>query len=672
MTKSIKVNVGVVGKEIVNNGIVGEEIVKNEVVNLNKEQLEAVNTISGNLLILASAGTGKTTTIVERYVNLVENHNIKPNEVMMTTFTNKAAKDMIKKISKRTDKIPKSIGTMHSLFLRILRDNAEKVGFNVNFTILTEDNDKKKIIKNILVKKGVDVSKDNILYLLKRIEKFKNIGVLAESLGESLDLDDGEIEEEIESGEFITVSSNVKKILNSVYKQYQDTLKNMNTLDFDDILLLTLKLFQDNDNLRDSFKEKLKVIMVDEAQDLNVVQMKILELLQNNNLCLIGDDCQNIYSWRGSSNELIFNFDRSCKRITLTDNYRSSKKIIDNVNNIINSINIKLDKKLIHTRGEGEHIKIKEFYSFREELMFIAYDISTLLEKKEKAEEIAVLFRTNRIGKQIERAFRRNKIPCHLSRAKGFFEREEVKDLLSFLKLMINPNSVLEFERILNLIEGVGKSKINKLKDISESNKISIVDSLKYLNELNLNNSTNQKLSNLRVILNDKKSNPIRAFLRFFEYFNYLEKKYSQDIEKIEDKEENVNVLIDLFEEFKLNPDGIREFLDSLIGVEKKKNDSDKVTLTTIHSAKGLEWKHTYISGCNETILPSYVGGLTKTKIDDELRLFYVAVSRAKDFLTITHSVNCDYKKLEPSQFLDIIDGNFDNIDYSDVSFIQY
>ena len=634
-----------------------------EKIQLNSEQIEAVNTIKGNLLILASAGTGKTTTIVERYVNLVENHKINPEEIMMTTFTNKAAKDMIEKIKKKTKKLPAYIGTMHSLFLRILRENYDKLPIKPNFTLLTEENDKNKIIKQILEKKRIELTNNNVSYFANRIKIFKNRGISHDDLEENPDLDDKEIdfEEEIEGGEFVHVNSKIKKLSNYVYKEYQRILKESNMLDFDDILLFTYSLLSKEEKIREFYMKNLKSIMVDEAQDLNVVQRNILELLQNDNLCIIGDDCQNIYTWRGASNELIFNFDKAHKKIVLKDNYRSTKTLIENINRIIGSLASKIDKNLQCTREEGNKIKIKEFYNFEEETSFIADEAKRLLRKKESAGDIAVLFRTNNLGKQIERVFRKNKIPCHLSRSKGFFDREGIRDVLAFLRLKSNPSSVLEFERVLNLVGGVGKSKIEKLKEISEKNKIPIRESLSCLNLLNANPQIKENLAKLNILLKDEKQNPIESFLRFFNYKHNLDKKYNLDPNKIEDKQENINILIELFKEYNPTLKGISDFLDSLIEIGKKEKDKGKVILSTIHSAKGLEWKHVYLAGCNETILPFYKNDLSSIKRDDELRLFYVAVSRAKDFLTITYSLTSNWRDLEPSQFLEIIEGDFED-----------
>ena len=629
---------------------------KQETIGLNKEQIEAKNTKEGNLLIIASAGTGKTTTIVERYVNLVENHGFKPSEIMMTTFTNKAAKDMIDKINQRTTKQPSCIGTMHSLFIKMLRDNAERIELNPNFTLLTEESDKKKIVKRILEERKIKFKPSDILYLISRISRFKNAGISHETLDENINLNEqtGEVREEIE-GETILVSSKIKKQAISAYKDYQKFLKLSNTLDFDDILLFTFELLSKNKEIRDNYSKQFKAIMVDEAQDLNVVQVKILDLLENNNLCLIGDDCQNIYTWRGSSNDLIFKFDKKHKKIVLMDNYRSTNKIVEAVNKIIKSLSFKIDKKLNCTRDKGSPIQIKSFNSFDNEVDFLVSETEQLIKSKTKTGEIAVLFRTNNLGKQIEREFRRNKIPCHLSRARGFLGREEIRDIIAFLRIKVNPNSYLEFERIISLIDGAGKAKINILKEFADKNNCSIVDSLSSSSSLKLNPALADRFVMLSKVIKEDNKNPIESFLKFFNYNKLLLSKYAYELEKIEDKKENIETLKELFDGFEYTDQGIGSFLDSLIEMEKREKNKDKVILSTIHSAKGLEWKHVFLAGCNDKILPFYFDSLSKVKRDDELRLFYVAVSRAKDSIIITSSNNHEWRWLEPSPFLEII-----------------
>lgn len=623
---------------------------------LNKEQLEAMRTTSGNLLIVASAGTGKTTTIVERYVHLVEHCDVSPDEIMMTTFTNKAAKDMEDKIRKRTKKIPKYLGTMHSLFLRMLREHAAKVGFHSNFTLLTEEGDKKKVLKEILEKRNIKPSKDTITYLLDRISRFKNAGILAGTLEEGSQTTEEQLDSiEAIGGEVVRVSSKIRKLAIGVYQAYQKYLRESNMMDFDDMLLFVYELLSKDATLLKHYKEKFKAIMVDEAQDLNVVQIKILDLLENNNLCLIGDDCQNIYTWRGASNELVFSFDRKHKKIVLNDNYRSTKNIISAVNNIIGSMAFKIDKQLNCTRGEGKDISVRGFFSFDDEIDFLVENAKELLKNKTKAENIAVLFRTNYLGKQIERSFRRNKIPCHLSRARGFLEREEIRDIVAFLRLKINPYSSLEFERVINLAEGVGKSKIAKLKELANKHHLPICDSLKHIGETSFNPETKQRLAKLDVLFGQLNKNPIDAFLKFFNYEVRIEKKYRDEPEKVDEKLENIETLKTLFVDYTNDDKGISAFLDSLIEMEKKEKQKDKVVLSTVHSAKGLEWRHVFLAGCNEKILPFYFDKLSKVQRDDELRLFYVAVSRAKDALTITHAANHAWRMLEPSSFINIL-----------------
>ena len=623
---------------------------------LNKGQIEAINTKDGNLLIIASAGIGKTTTIVKRYVNLVENHKISPEEVMMTTFTNKSARDMAEKISKHTKKAPRYIGTMHSIFLRMLRNHYDELGINKNFTLLTEDGDKKKIIKEIINKLKIKPSNDAVLYFLDRINKFKNAGISHEDLDENKKFEEqSDKYQDIIEGEIINVSSALKKLDIKVYKEYQRMLKESNMLDFDDILMFTYKLLNNNAQVREHYCNKFKAIMVDEAQDLNVVQRNILELLQNNNLCLIGDDCQNIYSWRGASNDLIFKFEKKHKKIILEDNYRSNKKIIEAVNKIIENLSFKIDKKLTCTKEEDGNIMIRNFYSFDEEIEFLASEARKLIKNKGKPEDIAFLFRTNNIGRQIEREFRRSRIPCHLSRARGFLEREEIRDIIAFLRLKVNSESVLEFERVISLIDGLGKAKLEKLREVSYSHNCPIGESLNHLDELNFPPQITSSLARLNKILKDKKDDPIKSFLEFFGYYSRISKIYAHETEKIIDKKENIETLKELFIGFKQDNEGIASFLDSLIEMERREKYKNKVILSTIHGAKGLEWKHVFIAGCNDQILPFYFDKLSKIKRDDELRLFYVAVSRAKDTLTITHSNNHEWRWLEPSSFLRII-----------------
>lgn len=628
---------------------------------LNEDQLEAINTLTGNLLILASAGTGKTTTIVERYLNLVRNQGYKPSEILMTTFTNKAAKDMIEKISKKTDKLPGWAGTMHSLFLRILRENNSVVSPKGQFTLITDDYDKKKIVKQILEKNKINTREDFISYFMNRIARFKNTGVLPGELDDSVisgEEQEAELEnklvEEIIDDEVIFIGAKIKNYGIRVYKEYQQYLQDNNLLDFDEILLKTYELFQKYPLILEKYRNKFRIIMVDEAQDLNVVQIRILNLLEDNNLCLIGDDCQNIYEWRGSSNELVFKFDKSHKKVVLKENHRSTANIIAGINKAIKALDFKIDKQLICTREKGSKIRIEGMEDFNSEINYIASHAQNLIQKGVKREDIAVLFRTNYIGKQVEKVFRRSHIPCHLSRARGFFEREEVKDVLSFLKLKVNPYSMPDFERVSKIVEGFGRAKLEKIKEITRRENCSYIEALSFIKEVTKDQALLQELERLRFLLKSDE-HPLKAFLVGLKYIDKLNKKYEYEEYKLEEKHENIKLIEELFKGHASGLEGINEFLDELIELDKKEKTKDKVILSTIHSAKGLEWKYVFLAACNEKVLPFYKDSLTKIKKDSELRLFYVAISRAKDFLIISHSARNDWKELDPSRFLGIL-----------------
>ncbi|MEK6898586.1 MAG: ATP-dependent helicase [Nanoarchaeota archaeon] len=632
----------------------------NQVKKLNIDQLEAVNFVSGNLLIMASAGTGKTTTIVERYVNMIENHGYKPREIMMTTFTNKAAKDMVKKIVERTGSEPPYIGTMHSLFLRILRDNVKFTSLAEGFTLIDDEADKKKIVKQIMTRENIDYKGDNLKYFVSWIGKFKSRGILAENLSEKSSLDDniqGGVVEEALDDDIIKVDPNLRKYVNKVYKKYEEELKKRNLIDFDDILILTHKLFDKNKEIREKYAKRFKAIMVDEAQDLNVVQKNILNLLKNNNLCLIGDDCQNIYEWRGSSNQLVFDFSENEKTIFLKENYRSGKNIIDSVNKVIGSMKFKIDKQLNCTKSHAGNVAIESFSNFDEELEFIAYQIKELISKETPKDQIAVLFRTNRIGKDVERELKKNKIPCHLAKSKDFFEREEIKDITAFLKLKVNPHSIIDFERIFTLLDGLGKTTVKKFEDISLTRGCSLIEALDFYDEVKLSQDKINQVKKLKDLIINFKEDPISSFLKDFGYRTRIVNKYREEPGRLQDKIENIDVLKELFKEYGPAKDQIQDFLDSLIELDKKDKTKDKVILSTIHSAKGLEWEHVFLISCNEKTLPFYTKELDTNKRDSELRLFYVAISRAKNSLVITHyDENGWGRENERSHFLDIIE----------------
>lgn len=635
-------------------------------IKLNKEQQRAAETLTGNLLIIASAGTGKTTTIVERYANLLELGGLHPEEILMTTFTNKAAKDMVEKIKKRTDMISTYIGTMHSIFLRILRDNKSIAFGSHDYTLITDRAEQKKILREVLTECNLPTRADAVNYFMNWISKFKNRGILAENLSWEGGIDEarksGQITEMLDD-ELITVDSSWREGVNKIYKKYQEYLHKYHLMDFDEILLLTYKLFEENPEILQKYKDQFKTIMVDEAQDLNVVQINILEQLRENNLCLIGDDCQNIYEWRGTSNDLIFKFQTGEDNIFLKENYRSDNNIIDAVNKTIESMRNKVDKELISTKDYKNQIEIRQYFSSREEMDEIVSEIEELINSGENPANFAVLFRTNNIGKFYEREFRRRQIPCHLAKTVDFFSREEIKDSLAFLNLCINPTSIIDFTRMLGLLKGVGKVKVRKLMIFADENKINFLEAFERIDELDFPIDAVSKIKKLAQAI--KADDSFNAFLKDFGYYNHLNNKYFDEPGRLEEKLENIDVLLDLY---RGNENKLIPFMDSLIEVERKEEANNRVTLSTVHGAKGLEWKHVYLASCNEKTLPFYKEELTLGKRDSELRLFYVAISRAKDHLTITSSKSQGYMFSKPSQFIEIIDKSIDKPKSTDFS----
>jgi DNA helicase-2/ATP-dependent DNA helicase PcrA len=460
--------------------------------------------------------------------------------------------------------------------------------------------------------------------------------------------------EELLDDEVLTVSGDLRNKVNLIYKKYQAYLKANGMLDFDDVLLYTLRLLEENSDVLEYYKNKFKAIMVDEAQDLNVVQIRILELLENDNLCLIGDDCQNIYEWRGASNELVFDFSQNKKAIYLEENYRSKEKIIKAVNDTIKEMRFKIDKQLQCSRDLGDDIHVDFYFSLREELIGIVKKVKGLIDSGVPEHDIVVLFRTNYIGKFFEKEMLRNRIPCYLSKNKGFFEREEVKDFLSFLRLKLNPDSELDFERVVRLVEGVGDVKIKLISEYARGEGIDLVEALNFYERFEIDSIAGRNLVKMQELIKDMDGNPSEQFFEIFNYERLIEQIYHFDVTKLKEKRENIKLLKELYAPYG-DGMGIMRFLDELIEIDKNENTEGKVVLSTIHSAKGLEWKHVFLVCCNEGILPYYKEELGAVKRDSELRLFYVAISRAMDQLYVSGSRSHNWSEYDPSHFLELV-----------------
>jgi DNA helicase-2/ATP-dependent DNA helicase PcrA len=561
---------------------------------LNNNQKKAVLSESNSLLIVAGAGTGKTKTLTTRLIHLL-NKGIKTQNICAITFTNKAAKEMILKTSKTFAKLNKDpnilknlfIGTFHSLGAKILREECPVFGRDKNFVIF-DDNDSFALIKKIIKDKKL---KNSASYFYNQISKIKNNKFILndEEFGESI-----EIEEDV---------------LN-VFEEYEKTLKNQNAFDFDDLISKTVLLFYKNKNSLKKYQQKFQYILVDEYQDINDMQYELIRLLAQNhkNINVVGDDAQTIYSWRGSNIEIFLNFEKDWPKteiVFLEESYRSTQNILKAANSIISKNNYQKPKNIWTKNEEGELIKIIETKDEEEEAEVISQKIKKIIKEK-KYNSCAILYRINAQSRAIESALNLASIPYKIFGGIRFYERKEIKDILAGARMIYNSKDYLSKERL--------EKVFNKTT---------------YLNFLN-------------AISEIKDDSPIKAidlFLKNTNYLNYLKANFQNFEERIE----NIEELIHFASEFK----SLGEFLErvALLQPHDEKNKNAFLELMTIHLAKGLEFDCVFIIGANEGILPHNLSFKSNKEIEEERRLMYVAMTRARKELFISF-----YR--HPSRFL--------------------
>jgi DNA helicase-2/ATP-dependent DNA helicase PcrA len=561
---------------------------------LNHNQKKAVLSESNSLLIVAGAGTGKTKTLTTRLIHLL-NKGIKPENICAITFTNKAAKEMILKTSKTLAQLNKDpnilknlfIGTFHSLGAKILREECPVLGRDKNFVIF-DDNDSFALIKKIIKDKKL---KNSASYFYDQISKIKNNKFILndDEFGESF-----EIEEDVLG----------------VFEEYEKILKNQNAFDFDDLISKTVLLFYKNKNSLKKYQQKFQYILVDEYQDINDMQYELIRLLAQNhkNINVVGDDAQTIYSWRGSNIEIFLNFEKDWPKteiVFLEEGYRSTQNILKAANSIISKNNYQKPKNIWTKNEEGELIKIIETKDEEEEAEVISEKIKKIIKEK-KYNSCAILYRINAQSRAIESALNLASIPYKIFGGIRFYERKEIKDILAGVRMIYNPKDYLSKERL--------EKVFNKTT---------------YLNFLN-------------AISEIKDDSPIKAidlFLKNTNYLNYLKANFQNFEERIE----NIEELIHFASEF----NNLGEFLErvALLQPHDEKNKNAFLELMTIHLAKGLEFDCVFIIGANEGILPHNLSFKSNKEIEEERRLMYVAMTRARKELFISF-----YR--HPSRFL--------------------
>jgi DNA helicase-2/ATP-dependent DNA helicase PcrA len=580
-------------------------------MNLNQSQIDAVNHLTGPALVLAGPGSGKTRVLTNRIVNLLQNHKISKESILCVTFTNKAAKEIKERISHNLEEGQSNIswiGTFHSICSRILRKDGHLVGVAPNF-IIYDSNDQQTLVKEVMKSLNLDIKKVNPYAVLSAISSAKN-----------------ELVSEVEYGKMS--HSFFYKNVAKVYPKYQQRLKENNALDFDDIIFHTTTLFQKYNLVLEKYQNLFQFILIDEYQDTNKAQYVLSKLLssKNRNLFVVGDMSQAIYSFRGADYRNILQLEKDFKDIkiyNLSQNYRSTQKILKGAVNVIKNNPSHIHLELWTDNEEGEEIDLFTGLNEHEESMYVCDSILRNTTLGLKFSDFAVLYRTNAQSRIIEEYLIRAGIPYKIFGGVGFYARKEIKDLISYLKVFYNPKDSISWERILNTpTRGVGDKSIEKIK---ESNfDLDLIDNkTKFpFSELITEADLHSTLELLDKVL--EKTN----------YINWINDGTDEALSRIE----NIKELRSVASQFLL----LSDFLENVTLIEnsnKSRNeDVNAVTLMTVHSAKGLEFEHVYMIGLEEGLFPHSQSLMKPEEIEEERRLMYVAITRAKKKLTLSNS----------------------------------
>lgn len=605
--------------------------IKKGLLALNPPQRAAAEQIHGPVLILAGAGTGKTRVVTTRIAGMVFN-DIPPSQILAVTFTNKAANEMRERVGTMIDeeKVEKlTVCTFHSLCVRILRTCIERLGYKRTFTIYTQS-DQLGLLRRIIVRKiGKDESLDPKLANML-ISQAKNSGRLPSEQEDAL--------------------------INDVYHAYQRELKQLNAVDFDDLLILAVQGLEENPDIRSEWQRRFRFIMVDEFQDTNGLQMELLRHLvgQEQNICVVGDDDQSIYGWRGADITNILEFERffpNPKVIKLEENYRSNNRILRLANSLIRHNLTRREKTLWSSRGEGDKIRIVSMPDAETEAEWI---VSELLEKhrikKLSYNGMAILFRMNTQSRIIEEKLREADIPYKLIGGQSFYERREIKDILGYLNLFLNHDDDVSLLRVIATPpRGIGQGTIGLATQFSIDHKMSVFEAL---NDMEFLATLTKRAQNAieefvefihrySDVVHTKSANyaaMTEELIKEISYNDYL-KKNCKTTEEIDNRRRNVSELLEgMHAHFEKSKKGLRGFLDSVALMQDKENEKDEgtgVSLITMHAAKGLEFPTAYIVGVEDGVLP-HSRSIEEGSRDEERRLFYVGITRAMEELTIT------------------------------------
>ena len=614
--------------------------------NLNKQQKCAVEHLDGPCLVMAGAGSGKTKVLTTRIAYMIEN-GIKDYNILAITFTNKAAKEMKERVNKIVGNINSFIGTFHSFGLRIIRENYIYLGLDKNFTIIDSD-DVLSIIKKILKDKNLDPKHYNPYYIRNKISFIKNQM-----------LSDSEIEN--------VFNTEIDIVAKEIYYQYQDKMIKNNSVDFDDLLSKPVELFYKHKDILEHYQDKYKYILIDEYQDTNPVQYKLSTMLASKyrNIFVVGDMNQSIYAFRQADYRNILNFESDYKDaniIKLEENYRSTNNILNAANSVIKNNKERKDLKLWSEKGDGLKVKYMRSYDEKHEITLVIEEISKLLESGYKRSDIGILYRTNAQARVVEEGFLNKGIPYKVVGSYYFYNRKEIKDLISYLRLIYNNHDEISLRRIINVPKrGIGESAIKNLENISNIEGISMFDALSTKKELEFKNMI---LDLVKKSEECSLTDLIDLVLECTGIKSELENDKTLESELRLDNLMEFKSITANFEERTglINLGDFLEEISLISDMANHKEDNDEVTLMTLHSAKGLEFDVVFIVGMEEGLFP-HTMSLMENGLEEERRLCYVGITRARERLYLTNAkrrmlYGKDNMNL-PSRFIDEIDKEY-------------
>lgn len=643
---------------------------------LNDAQRAAVEYIDGPSLVIAGAGSGKTRVLTYKIAYLLS-QGMKPWSIMALTFTNKAAREMKERIGKLVgDDLAQHLymGTFHSIFSRILRAEAEHIGFNNNFTIYDES-DSRSLLKAIIKEMGLDDKAYKPAAVHARISMAKNNLVTAEAY----DSDPAILEQNKRAR---------MPAIGKIYVAYVQRCRQANAMDFDDLLMLTFQLFRDHEEIRQKYAGRFDYILVDEYQDTNHVQMSIVMQLCKEKLrvCAVGDDSQSIYSFRGANIDNILNYQKQLpgtQLFKLEQNYRSTQTIVEAANSLIHHNRNQIQKEVFSKNDKGEKIQYKPAYSDKEEALIVAKNIQRIRRQDDCGyDQFAILYRTNAQSRSFEEEFRKQGIPYRIYGGLSFYQRKEIKDIIAYFRLVANPDDEEAFKRIINYpARGIGATTVTKIADCAHLNHVSfweVIGNIEHYG-LNVNKGTQTKLENFRLLISSfiDRSHTLDVYelgdaiireSRISE--DIMSGKNADDLARQENLEEFLSGMQTFVagrqEEGRMDEAYLTDYLQDVALLtdadSEGEKDEPRVSLMTVHAAKGLEFATVFVVGLEENIFPSPLAAISVRELEEERRLLYVAITRAEKHCILTNAKNrFRYGKMEfdnPSRFIDEIDAS--------------